>query len=76
MRSAELFSTANRLLLTLILFTIGAVSAVGWFGWRLIEQERNPQLDAMVHPLHLAPTQQRALAAFLRALNGSITEGR
>lgn len=35
----------------------------------------NPQLDPEIRPLHLSAEEKRALAAFLRALSGEITEG-
>ena len=36
----------------------------------------NPDLDPDLFPLRLTPAQQSALVAFLRTLNGVITEGR
>jgi cytochrome c peroxidase len=35
----------------------------------------NPELDSDLFPLKLTPVQQSALVAFLRTLNGTITEG-
>lgn len=35
----------------------------------------NPELDPEIRPLHLTVEEKRGLAAFLRALNGEITEG-
>jgi cytochrome c peroxidase len=37
---------------------------------------RNPYLDAELRPLHLTAEEKQALVAFLRALTGTIREGR
>lgn len=35
----------------------------------------NPNLDPEIRPLHLSPSEQHALVAFLRSLSGTIQEG-
>jgi cytochrome c peroxidase len=35
----------------------------------------NPRLDPEIHPLHLSADEKQALAAFLRALNGTVRDG-
>ena len=35
----------------------------------------SPGRDVELRPLRLAPSEKQALAAFLRSLNGTVTEG-
>ncbi len=35
----------------------------------------NPWLDSEIHPLHLAPEEEKALIAFLQSLSGTVREG-
>ena len=35
---------------------------------------RNPGLDAELHPLRLTPAEKHALAAYLRSLNGVVSQ--